>query len=464
MPKHAQLRIASLAAVCFGLIGCATSPEISEAPKLELPSAWTTEASAEYPENWLADFKSPELNSLVNEALQNNPDLQASAARFDQAIAEARMVGAERLPTAGLGLNGTRQRISTFGPSSTGGVRFDNYDLSLNLSWELDLWGQLSDRSFAAIAQSEASQADLIGARLSLAAQVAKSWFNNIEAQEQLRLAEATAKADADNLRTIEARFQRGLSEGLEVRQIRTQKALSEADIEVRRRAHDSAARSLETLLGRYPDASAQAGASMPKLAKSIPAGLPSSLLTRRPDLVSAERTLIAADRELLATRKDLLPKIGLTASGGTSSQDFQDLLNSNFSVWSLGANLTQPIFQGGRIRANIDRSQALKDQATANYRATALRAFLEVESTLAAERYLQREHTLLTLAAKEAEASEALAWKRYRDGTSDFLNFLSSQRAANAARSRLINLRNLLLQNRVDLYLALGGSFENES
>ena len=137
---------------------------------------------------------------------------------------------------------------------------------------------------------------------------------------------------------------------------------------------------------------------------------------------------------------------------------------NLPLSVWSLGANLTQPVFQGGRILANIDRSQALREQAAANYRATALQAFLEVESTLAAERYLQQEHTLLKLAADEAKATEALAWSRYREGTADFLSFLSSQRSANNAQSRLISLRNLLIQNRIDLYLALGGSFANES
>ncbi|MGJ8653952.1 MAG: efflux transporter outer membrane subunit [Opitutaceae bacterium] len=453
-----------LALASIAVVGCATSPERSAEPHIELPNTWTSQTDSAKPEAWLNDLNSPQLNALVQEALGNNPNLQVTAARFDQSIAEARIAGADLLPTAGLGLNGTRQKISTFGPSSTGGVRFENYDLALNLSWELDLWGQLRNRTSAALAQLQASQAELEAARLSLVAQVAKSWFNYAEATEQLFLSERTAKADADNLKTIEARFQRGLTGGLDLRQIRTQKALSAADVEIRKRACDQAARALEALLGRYPSASTQAGKSIVPQPKSIPAGLPADLLNRRPDLIAAERQLAAADKQLLATRKDLLPKISLTAAGGSSSQEFNNLLDSDFSVWSLGANLTQPIFQGGRIIANIDRSQALREQAAANYRATALQAFLEVESTLAAERYLQQEHTLLSIAADEAEATEALAWKRYRDGTSDFLNFLSSQRAANNARSRLISLRNLLVQNRIDLHLALGGSFESES
>ena len=451
-------------AVSLLVAGCATAPKQSAAPEIEIPKNWSSENESTAPSAWLNDFNSPELTALVQEALAANPNLQVTAARFNQAIAEARIAGANRLPTAGLGLNGTRQKISTFGPSSTGGVRFENYDLALNLSWEIDLWGQLRDRSSSAIALVQSSQAELNGAELSLATQVAKAWFNYIEAKEQLRLAERTAQADAANLQTIEDRFKRGLSQGLELRQVRTQQGFSAADIEIRKRSLDAATRSLETLVGRYPRAALTTSESLQSIPKAIPAGLPADLLTRRPDIVAAERRLASTDKELIATRKNLLPKISLTASSGSSSQEFQNLLDSNFSVWSLGANLTQPIFQGGRILANIDRSAALRDQALANYRATALQAFLEVESTLAAERFLQREQSQLALAAEEAEATETLAWKRYRDGTSDFLNVLNAQRSAASARSRLINLRNLLIQNRLDLYLSLGGPFENES
>lgn len=444
--------------------GCATSPKQGDAPNIVLPQNWTTQTTElSQPTAWLNDLNNPQLDTLITEALTNNANLQVVAARFDQAVAEARIAGANQLPTAGIGLNGTRQKISTFGPSSTGGVRFDNYDIALNVSWELDIWGQLRNRTSAAIAQLESSQAEYYGARLSLASQVAKSWFNYTEAAQQLELAQRTAKADKENLKIIEARFKRGLSDGLEVRQIRTQQAFAESDIGIRSRLLDQAARALETLLGRYPEASLSINQTLPSLPQSIPVGIPADLLSRRPDLIVAERKLAASAQELVATRKDLLPKISLTASGGSSSQDFNNLLDSNFSIWSLGGNLTQPIFQGGRILANIERSKALREQAIANYRATALQAFLEVESTLAAERYLQQEQAQLLLASNEAEATEALAWQRYRDGTADFLNVLNSQRSAVAARSRLISLRNLLLQNRIDLYLALGGPFENE-
>lgn len=449
--------------VALLLCACATAPDRSPPPEITLPGGWTTPSSNQGPTAWLDDFDSPKLEVLVLEALAHNPSLDATAARFAQSVAEARIAGAELMPSAGLGLNGARQQINTFGPSSTGGVIFENYDLSLNLSWELDLWGRLRDQSSAALARVEASRAELYAARLSLAAQTTKAWLNLIEAQQQLALAERTARAYRNNQEALESRFKRGLSGGFDLRRIRTQAASAEADASARRRALDRATRNLEIVLGRYPDGLLNAGARLPDLPPTVPAGLPSGLLQRRPDLIAAERQLAAADAEQQAARKDLLPQISLTASGGTSSQEFDDLLDGDFSVWNLAGNLTQPLFQGGRIRANIDRRTALRDQAAANYRDTALRAFFEVETTLAAEQFLRQEQDILTLAADEAAATEELAWERYRGGTGDFLSALDAQRTADAARSRLLTVANLLLQNRVDLYLALGGPFAEE-
>ena len=445
------------------LSGCATSPDKSETPNIDIPANWTTRSFNTAPTAWLADFGSPELEALVLESLARSPSLEATAARFAQSVAEARIAGADLMPSAGLGLNGARQQISTFGPSSTGGVIFENYDLALDLRWEIDLWGRLRDQTSAALARVEASQAELDAARLSLAAQTTKAWLNLIEAQQQLALAERTAKAYRDNQEALESRFKRGLSEGFDLRRIRTQAASAEADAASRQRALDRATRTLEVVIGRYPAGSLEAVASLPELPPAVPAGLPAELLQRRPDLLAAERQLAASDRELRASKKDLLPQISLTASGGTSSQEFDNLLDGDFSVWSLAGNLTQPIFQSGRILANIDRSAALRDQAAAQYRDTALSAFLEVETTLAAEQFLRMEQAKLALAAKEATATEALAWDRYRNGTGGFLSALDAQRTANAARSRLLSVAKLLLQNRVDLYLALGGDFSTD-
>lgn len=445
--------------------GCATVPEQSNRPEIGVPAAWTTIASDHgAPQAWLNDFNSAALNRMVQEALNNNADIRIAVARVSQSTAEAAIVGADSLPVADLGLAGKRQKINNFGPQSIDAVRFENYAFNLNISWELDLWGRLRNRSSAALAQLEASQAELEGARLSLAAQVSKRWFDYIEARQQLQLAKNTAQNYRDNTAALEARFNRGLVEGLDLRRIRTQSAGADADVQRRHRILDQATRRLEVLLGRYPAAQLPAADVLPALPACIPVGLPSDLIQRRPDLVAAERRLAASDQAWSASRKDLLPAIRLTSSGGSASQDFSDLLDQDFSVWSFGGNLTQPIFQGGRIRASIDRSASLREQAAAKYHNVALQAFLEVEVTLAAETRLLHEFDQLQRASVEAGAAETLAWQRYRNGTLDFLNTLDAQRTANRARSTLLALRNQLLQNRVDLYLALGGPFQPAS
>ena len=458
------LKCVSLAATTLLLAACATSPDRSEAPTIDLPTAWTSQSFNAAPTAWLADFDSPQLEALVLEALAKSPSLKATAARFAQSIAELRISGAKLKPTSELGLNSARQKINTFGPNSTGGVIFENYNLALDLSWEVDLWGRLRDQTSAAVSRAEGYQADLDAARLSLAAQITKGWLNLIEAKQQLALSEHTAKTYRDNQRALESRFKLGLAKGFDLRRIITQAASAEAETFARQRSLDQAVRQLEVFLGRYPAGALDAINNFPNLPPTIPVGLPANLIQRRPDLVSAERQLAATDRELRASKKDLLPKISLTASGGTSSQEFENLLDGDFGVWTLVGNLTQPIFQGGRILANIDRNTALRDQAAANYHESALRAFLEVETTLAAEQFIRRERAKLAIAAEEATATEALAWDRYRTGIGDFLSALDAKRTADVARSRLLSVSNIFFQNRVDLYLALGGAFESKS
>ncbi len=461
-PKRIPIAAAALA---MALAGCATSPPLQPSPDVELPDVWSSPAPETSPSTpWLADFNDPALNQLVTEALDNNANLQAAAARFAQVLAETGITRAGQRPAANLGLDAIRQKINSIGPQSIDSIHFNNYQLGLSISWEIDLWGKLRDRGSAALALSEAGAAELLQVRQSLAAQIAKVWFDFTAAKAQCRLAGETANTYRQNQQAMETRYQRGLSNGLDLHRIRTQSALSHAEIETTQRTMDALARSLETLLGRYPSASIAPADTLSELPAAIPAGLPSGLLQRRPDLLAAERSLAAAEKNHSASRKDRLPSISLTGSAGTRSDEFNELLDNDFSIWSLAGNLAQPVFQGGRIRSNIDRSAALRDQALAQYRETALRAFREVETALAAESYLQRAYKQQSLAAEQADAAEKLAWKRYQEGTVPFSDALESQRTANNVQAALINLRNQLLQNRIDLYLALGGPFQDPS
>jgi NodT family efflux transporter outer membrane factor (OMF) lipoprotein len=443
------------------LSACSHKPE-KEAPLvLAPPAAWHTPKHATTPPSdpWLKDFNDPELEKLVAEALTNNPDLRTASARIGQALAEARLSGATRLPAADVGLLAQRQRT---GPTS-GYNYLNNYQLGLNLSWELDLWGRLANQIQAAKARTKASAADYEAARLSLAAQVSKAWFNLKEARAQSDLALKTARAYRKNLQTLKARYESGLGDSLELYQLRTEVANAEASLEARRRASQQAARTLELILGRYPAAELKSNTDLPTLKGSIPAGIPAEILERRPDLQAAKARVKAAEKTVSAKRKAWLPAISLTGSGGTASLQFEDLMDSSFKVGNILGNLTLPIFQGGRIKADVLRAKSLLTQAEATYHNTALRAFLEVENSLSAEGFLKSESQKLKLANRQAQAAEDLAWERYQNGTLDFINVLNTQRAAALARSRFLNIHNQRLQNRIDCLLALGGSFESQ-
>ena len=447
------------------LVGCASAPERIASPVYDLPSAWSNSISTSgaVKANWLKDFNDPTLEAIVAESLENNPNLIATAARLNQSLAEAKIAGADRFPSIAVGLGGTRQRISNFGPQQTGGIYYNNNNVDLNLSWEIDLWGRLYNYSSAALAEAEASSADYAATRLSLAAQTAKSWFNYKEAAAQEELAQSAVINHEKNLTAIESGYKSGIRTGLELREMRTQAADAAANLSSRKRLLDQAARRLEILLGRYPSASLAKATDLPALPAPIPAGLPSELLLRRPDLIAAERRLASSDQTLRAAKKDRLPKLSLTSSAGTATSEFDDLLDSNFRVGAVAGNLINPIFQGGRIRANIDRRESQKEQSIANYHNTALRAFLEVETALAGENLLRLEAKHLMLATNATKDSLILARQQYESGSLSFTNMLQSERSALATLSRYLVTHRNLLNNRIDLHLALGGSFDNE-
>lgn len=444
------------------IAGCASVHEHVESPITNLPSEWSNSIKSDgaVKNYWLHDFDDPTLVELVAESLENNSNLIATAARLNQALAEAKIAGADRVPSIALGLGGSRQRISNFGPQQTDGIYYNNNNIDLNLSWEIDLWGRLNNYSSAALAKAEANSADYAASRLSLAAQTAKLWFNFKEAAAQEQLAQIDVINHEKNLAALESGYRSGIHTGLEIREIRNLAANAAAILSSRRLQLDQVARRLEIFLGRYPSASLVKATDLPSLPDPIPAGLPSDLLLRRPDLIAAERRLVAANQTLRAAKKDLIPKLSLTSSAGTATSEFDELLDSNFRVGAVAGNLISPIFQGGRIRANIDKRKSEKDQAIANYRNTALQAFLEVESALAGENLLRVEARQLMEVANTAKDSLKLARQQYSRGSLSFSKMLQSERNAIAMQSRYLVAHRNLLNNRIDLHLALGGSF----
>jgi multidrug efflux system outer membrane protein len=440
------------------------------APSWHVIAARTgSDVASRVPRTWWQELEDPALDALIIEALANNHDLEVAAARVAEAEAEARIVASDLYPSLGANFDAQRQKnVYTGFPIPSGGsdvlaTTSNRFGVSLDISWEVDLWGRLRAARRAARAEAEAARIAYDGARLSLAGQTAKTYFALVEAREQLALAEETLASYRTTSEQVMTRYERGTRPALDVRLALTQSAGAAARVADRRSILENITRQLEVLVGRYPAATLAATGVLDHETKPIPVGLPAALLDRRPDLAEAARRVYAGDERIRSAKAALLPRIGLTGSAGSASEEIGDLLDGSFGVWSIAANLAQPIFEGGRLRAGVDLARARAAGAEAEYVGLALRAFAEVESALADEGHLESLVIALDEAAAQSIAAESLADQRYLGGLESYVTVLSAKRTALEARSALIDARRRRLETRIDLYLALGGGFVDE-
>ena len=452
---------ASAVALAWLLTGCESlTPVHTELADsgLGIPGAWQAPGIAGgVRQDWLDDFDDRRLPALVGEAVRNNHDLRAAAARVAQARAQARIAGAERLPDVGVGAAASRRG---FDADPAGRVTADSFDAGVDIAWEIDLWGRIANFVRAAEYDAEAARADFAAARLSLAAAVARAWFDAVEAELQVALAEETTRNFRDNLEIVTEGFRAGLGSALDVRLERANLAIAESELAARRVTRDRAVRALEVLLGRYPAAELGVAEELPGLVNAVPAGLPAEILVRRPDVRAAALRLAASDERRNDARKNRLPSILLTASGGASSTELRNLLDVDALVWSIAGDLAAPVFQGGRLAGERDLARARGEEVLADYAQTVLVAFREVESALSAERRLVDQESALRVAVVESEEAAQLALERYRLGLVDIITWLEARRRAFNTKSSLLAVSNRRLQNRIELYLALGGDF----
>lgn len=425
----------------------------------ELPGGWMAlEVQGDAPRNWLEDFDDPAIVAIAREALEHNNDIGAAAARLKAARATARRVGAARLPAADV--NPSVVYSNSFvetGPGST--VRVDGTTLSLGLqtSWEVDIWGRLTDETRGAAADADAAGWDLAALRLSIAGAVTQAWFDLIEAHLLTGVAERDLENKEGSYRLIFRRYRRGLSSSLDVRLARSDRASRRATLALRRQQEAAAARRLEVLLGRYPGAEIATAEVLPDLPPLPGAGVPSQILARRPDLQAAERRLAAAGFRVRAARKALLPRLTLTGTMDTRGPDFEDLLDPKRLAGNVIGGLLQPVFRGGALRADIKFERAQAEAALYDYAAAALTAFQEVEDALTAEASLSAQAEALKTALEEAVEAEKLAERQYTRGVTNIFNLLDAQARRFSAESSYISIQTDRLTNRVQLYLALG-------
>lgn len=449
------------------LTSCSAPPEqLQIAPFSEVPESWSSPAdNAKVEQDWWLAFNDPRLTALINEALLDNPRLQQSDALKAQSQAQAKIAGADKIPSLSAALNSSRQQQPMVGgsgnTSSNRSIINEVHSASLNVSWEIDLWGRLDSLSSAAQADFLAAKQNFRAVQQSIAAQTAKAYFAVIEAQEQVTLSKQTVKIFTETARQITNRTDAGVVAPTDKLLAITNLETARAGLLQRENALQQYIRQLKILLGDYPSNIIETPKKLPSVPAFPSSGVPANLLSRRPDLLSAELNMRAAGLRLSASHDSLLPSITLTGSAGLQSNTLSDFLDGNFSVWSIAGQLVQPIFQGGRLRANIDFTEAQQQAAALAYTESVLNSFFEVENALASNTFLMNREAALLKASKAAVEAERIALNRYEQGVTLFLTVLESQQRALDTRSAFITARLARLNNRIDLHLALGGSFE---
>ena len=454
------------------LVGCSVSAPESRMGEVrnDVPQRWaaSAEAKAGIDTEWVSRIGGSRASSLVDTALASNPDMQIAAERVNRALAAAKTAGAAIKPQVSAGLNGTRTKQIFVGfPFGSGGVPSsisENYGANLSVSWEPDIWGFKRAGQAALIADAQAEANALRASRASLAAQVMRAWLALAEANEQIGLAQGSDDLLKTTLEIVRERFMNALSDeggsAAQVRLAESEIATNQALIAQEKGNREQAIRQLEVLMGRYPAGAIQSADQLPPVPPMPPAGLPSELLLRRPDILEAERRFASAGSLLKQGKLAFYPSLTLTGRGGTTTDSLRKIFNSDFGVWSLASAVSQPIWAGGALWSEYDRLKSDDRSSLARLQKTVLRAFGEVENALVAERFLAERETAIAKALKSATEATQAANDNYSGGTGDALTLITAQSNQIKLAAQLVTLHRLRLDNRITLHLALGGDY----
>lgn len=431
-----------------------------------IPTQWSADlrslSSDDNTTYWANTFNIPSLTRLIKTANIQNPKLIAMYERVIAKGEDATIAGSRLLPSANANLIGVRNKRNLIGfnfPNSESSFTSNSFNSGINISWELDLWGKVKDSRDSAKRRFESSLSDYRAARLSLNGQVAKAWFNLVENTFQTRLLEKTIETYSKNLSFINDRYQKGLATALEQKLAEASFLSSQASLLQRQRLANNFSQSLQELIGQYPDGNFDLNSSsmLPALILPPLPPTPSDVVESRHDLTSAWLKIESSGLDLKVANKSLLPSLTLSGGPGSRSDNFKDLIDQKFRIWDISAAVSQPIFQGGRLRANVRKAKALQESAISDFKAVVLRAFSEVENTLSSDMYLAKEGENLRLASTALTKAADLSWERYQRGVIDIFNTLDTRRRAFEAESRFLLLKKERILNRINLYLAIG-------
>jgi NodT family efflux transporter outer membrane factor (OMF) lipoprotein len=466
----------SLAALSVVLSGCFGNVEIPEVQEVvETPSAWASaqaeEVSGPPLESWCSDFGDPALDQVVEAAFEDNLNLRSAWARLEQSEAVRRQTNANAFPTVDLTAQGSESQQSlrgtAFGGAGGGNlpsrVNVRQFNASIGAGYELDLWGRLAAQREAAAYNAQAARADVETIALSLTSQVAEAWFNVVAQRQKMALLDEQLDLAERYLELLEMRLSQGTATALDVNQQIQQIEQLKGQRAVFASAERRAMIQLSTLLGRAPAAKdvAKIAGELPEVGPLPDAGVPADLLERRPDLRAAYLRLQAANRNIAVAVRAQLPTVRLSLSTFVQTDVLEDLFDA--VLWSLGGNLSQPLIDGGRRGAEVERTEAAQLEAFYSYSNTFVTALGEVESAMVAERYQGDFIGQLELQRDRAQVALELARDRYVNGTGDFLRVLTSLQSLQNIEQTLIDSRRQQLTNRITLCRALGGSWTQE-
>ncbi len=446
-----------LAGVCaLALSACATTSPVPQLASSDVPMAFEqpiADAAPIWPKpDWWRGFGSEELNGLIVSAQSGNLDLAAAETRILQADARVRQAGSALLPTVSIGASSD---LPTDGGTPTG--------VSLAASYEFDFWGRNRSLLTAAQASNRATRADRETVALTATAATATAYFQLLSLRERLEIARLNLENAESVLAVTEARVRNGAASPLELAQQRQTIAGQRAQIPQLEQQELETRAALAVLLGRPPEGFDVTARDLTAIeAPSVAPGLPSELLTRRPDVVTAEANLESANANLAVARAELLPSISLTASGGVSTGTLTGLVTNPIFSAGIGLSLAQTIFDAGRREAVTDEARAREQELLLSYRSTVINAFSEVETTLGSIANLNAEVMFREEQAAQAEIAFNIAETRYREGVDNFLVVLDAQRSLYQARDQLQQTRLQQLLQLVALYRALGGGWED--
>jgi NodT family efflux transporter outer membrane factor (OMF) lipoprotein len=459
-----MLRIAVIASFIAALAACALKapPQADDIrpqalPNLTLPEQWAEKggAAGAVANGWLAEFKDPNLDSLVREAIENNPDLRVAAARVEQAAGYVRLAGATLYPQVNL---------LARGGGSLSGDSSGLQGVGIFANWELDLWGRVRAGREAAQLQYVSVELDTEYARQSIAALVAKSWFLATEARLQKATTEDMMRSAERLVGLAQDRMRVGKGDEYDVTLAQANYQTYRDTVQQLDLSYRQALRALEALIGRYPAAAVEVPPQLAAKPGPVPVGMPSELLERRPDVVAAERRVAVAFYRTEEAKAARLPRISLTAAVSTISSELFVLKDRDDPVWSAGASLLAPIYLGGALQSQVEIRTAEQKLSVAEYGRVGARAFGEVENALSSGFTLEQRAAILGRAVAENERALELVNVRYRVGSGDQRAVQQQQIAVYAARTTMLRVQSEQLVQRVNLHLALGGGWVGEA